>query len=168
MSNIPELKRATIWVRDIERSIDFYSQVIGLDVLERKDLSGPAIAGIVGFRDGRLRIAHLGRPGSRAGWIGLYELTEADPPVESLPPPPADRIAHGQATVVFECEEIEAVVQRLRDSGCRMLRPPSRYPLRVPGASVPVILVEAIVFDPDGVLVSVMGTLLAQGTVSPP
>lgn len=161
MPSIPELKRTTIWVRDIERSIDFYCQVIGLEVLERKDLSGPAIAGLVGFRDGRLRIAHLGRPGSRAGWIGLYELTEADQPVESLPSPPVDRVACGQATVVFESEEIETIVQRLHDSGCRMLKPPSRYPLRVPGAAVPVTLVEAIVFDPDGVLVSVMGVVPA-------
>lgn len=162
MPSIPELKRATIWVRNLERSIDFYSQVIGLEILERKELSGPAIAGIIGFRDGRLRIAHLGRPGSRAGWIGLYELTAADPPVESLPAPPADRIAYGQVAVVFESDDIEAVTQRLSDSGCRLLKPPSRYPLRMPGAAVPVTLIEAIAFDPDGVMVSVMGVVAAQ------
>jgi catechol 2,3-dioxygenase-like lactoylglutathione lyase family enzyme len=162
MTSIPELKRATIWVRNLERSIDFYSQVIGLEILERKELSGPAIAGIIGFRDGRLRIAHLGRPGSRAGWIGLYELTAADPPVESLPSPPVDRVAYGQAAVVFESDEIEAVTQRLSDSGCRLLKPPSRYPLRMPGAAVPVTLIEAIAFDPDGVMVSVMGVVAAQ------
>jgi catechol 2,3-dioxygenase-like lactoylglutathione lyase family enzyme len=166
MSSIPLLKRTTIWVRDIERSTDFYGQVIGLEVLERKDLSGPAIASLVGFRDGRLRIAHLGRPGSPGGWIGLYELTEADPPVQSLPPPPPDRVAYGQATVVFESDEIETVLQRMHDSGCRMLKPPSRYPLRVPGATAPVTLVEAIAYDPDGVLVSVMGVVPTQDTAS--
>jgi catechol 2,3-dioxygenase-like lactoylglutathione lyase family enzyme len=162
MTSIPELKRATIWVRNLERSIDFYTQVIGLEILERKELSGPAIAGIIGYRDGRLRIAHLGRPGSRAGWIGLYELTAADPPVESLSAPPANRVAYGQAAVVFESDDIEAVTQRLSDSGCRLLKPPSRYPLRMPGAAVPVTLIEAIAFDPDGVMVSVMGVVAAQ------
>lgn len=166
MPSIPELKRATIWVRDLERSIGFYTHVIGLEVIERKELSGPAIAGIIGFLDGRLRIAHLGRPGSRAGWIGLYELTAADPPVESLPPPPAGRVAYGQATVVFESDDIEAVTQRLSDSGCRMLKPPSRYPLRMPGTTAPVTLVEAIAFDPDGVMVSVMGIVPMKAAAS--
>jgi catechol 2,3-dioxygenase-like lactoylglutathione lyase family enzyme len=161
MPSIPELKRTTLWVRDIERSLAFYRDVIGLEVLERKELSGPAIASLVGFQDGRLRIAHLGRPGSTAGWIGLYELSEATPPVDSLPPPPKGRIAHGQAAVVFESAEVDEVVRRLVASGCRLLREPSRYPLPAQGTSPPMALVEAIAFDPDDVLVSVMGVVRA-------
>jgi hypothetical protein len=32
----------------------------------------------------------------------------------------------------------------------------------MPGAAVPVTLIEAIAFDPDGVMVSVMGVVAAQ------
>jgi lactoylglutathione lyase len=158
MSQIPVLKRVTLWVRNLDRSIAFYRDVIGLEILEQKDLRGPGIAGLVGYEDGRLRIVHLGTPGSTSGWVGLYELTEARPAVESVPPAPqAHRVSYGQATAVFESNEIDAVVARLRASGAPLLKEPSEYPIPPRGGSPGGTLVEVIVFDPDGVLVSVMG-----------
>ncbi len=164
MSSIPALKRLTVWVRDIERSLWFYRDVIGLQVLERKDLSGPAIASLVGYEDGRMRIAHLGTPGSTVGWIGLYELSGAMPPISSLAPPPRERVAYGQATAVFESADVAGVLSRLRDGCCELLKEPSIYRLPAEGASRAVELLEVITFDPDGVLVSVMGVVPTGGT----
>ena len=135
----------------------FYRDVIGLSVLEQKELTGPAIAGLVGFEDGRLRIAHLGQPGSSHGWVGLYELSGTRPPIQELAPPPRERVALGQTVIVFESADIEAVRRRLLETKCTLLKEPSQYvrPARdgVPGAR----LIEILVFDPDDVLVSIMG-----------
>ena len=152
------IKRTTVWVRDLERSLAFYRDVIGLAVLEQKELAGPAIAGLVGFEDGRLRIAHLGVPGSTHGWVGLYELSATKPQVAELAPPPRERVALGQAVIVFESADIDAVRRRVLEAKCRLLKEPSEY-IRPPREGVPGLrVIELIVFDPDDVLVSVMGS----------
>ena len=158
MNYTPELKRVTLWVRDLERSIAFYRDVIGLAVLEQKDLQGPAIASLVGYETGRMRIAHLGTPGTSGGWVGLYELTETVPPLETVPAPPRQRVAHGQVTVVFESTEIEAAIRRLKQAACRLLREPSEYVIPARGDRPAIRLLEVLVFDPDDVLVSIMGS----------
>lgn len=157
MSSIPPLKRVTLWVRNLERSIAFYRDVIGLELLEQKDLRGPGVAGLVGYEDGRIRIAHLGIPGSSGGWVGLYELTEARPAVGSVSPPEPHRVSYGQATLVFESQDIESVVDRLRSAGAPLLKEPSEYPIPSRDGGPAGILVEAIAFDPDHALVSIMG-----------
>ncbi len=152
------IKRTTLWVRNLDRSLAFYRDVIGLAVLEQKELAGPAIAGLVGFADGRLRIAHLGLPGSSHGWVGLYELSATNPPMQELAPPPRERVALGQAVIVFESADIDAVRRRVLEANCRLLKEPSQY-VRPPRDGVPgARLTEIIVFDPDDVLVSVMGS----------
>jgi catechol 2,3-dioxygenase-like lactoylglutathione lyase family enzyme len=152
------IKRTTLWVRNLERSLAFYRDIIGLAVLEQKELAGPAIAGLVGFEDGRMRIAHLGLPGSTHGWVGLYEISGTRPPAQELAPPPRERIALGQTVIVFETADIDTVRRRLLEAKCRLLKEPGQYvrPARdgVPGAR----LIEIIVFDPDDVLVSIMGS----------
>lgn len=154
---VPVLRRTTIWVRDLERSLRFYCEVVGLEVLERKELAGPDIAGLVGYEDGRLRIAHLGAIGAREGLVGLYELTRATPNVDALPSPPAARIASGQTALVFECADVDAVLERVRTLGFRLMREPGRYVVPPRDGAPARHLVEALVFDPDEVVVSLMG-----------
>lgn len=66
----PPLKRVTLWVRNLERSLALYRDLLGLEVLEEKQLQGAAIAKMVGLEEASLRIVHLGRPGESFGWIG--------------------------------------------------------------------------------------------------
>lgn len=154
---VPVLRRTTIWVRDLERSLRFYCEVVGLEVLERKELAGPGIAGLVGYDDGRLRIAHLGATGASEGLVGLYELTRATPNAEALPSPPASRVARGQTALVFECADIDGVLERVRAAGCRLMREPGEYVVPAREGAPARHLVEALVFDPDEVVVSLMG-----------
>lgn len=153
----PILRRTTIWVRNLEQSLSFYCEVVGLEVLERKEFSGPALTRLVGYDDGRLRIAHVGAPKATQGLIGLYELTRSTPDAEVLMPPPASRVAWGQTALVFECADIDAVLARVRAADCRLMREPGEYVVP-PRAGAPALhLVEALVFDPDDVVVSLMG-----------
>lgn len=152
------LKRVTIWVRDVEASLALYRDVIGLDVIEDKTLSGPAIAAMVGLKDATMRIVHLAPAGATHGWIGLYSLSNANPPVPRPPAPEPTGLAYGQVSVVLPTDAMDRILPRLRERGVRFLTEPKDYVKTTPGDTTPAgRYTEAIFFDPDGVMVSLMG-----------
>ena len=109
MSRTGPVKRVTIWVRDIERSLALYRDLLGLEVIEDKTLAGPAIAGMVGYQDATMRMVHLAPPGAEYGWVGLYALIDARPPTEPVPAPREDRLSPGQAAVVLTTDQIDEI-----------------------------------------------------------
>jgi catechol 2,3-dioxygenase-like lactoylglutathione lyase family enzyme len=152
------VKRVTIWVRDAERSLALYRDTLGLEVLEDKRIGGAAIAAMIGLEEAQLRIVHLAPRGAEHGWIGLYELSRTNPAIESLPAPPAERPAYGQTTIVFTTDRMEEILPRLHAGGTRFLTEPREYVKTTPGdATPPGRYTEAIFFDPDGVMVSLIG-----------
>jgi catechol 2,3-dioxygenase-like lactoylglutathione lyase family enzyme len=152
------VKRVTIWVRDLERSLAVYHGILGLTVVEEKVLEGPAIAAMVNLRTCRLRIAHLAAEGSDHGLVGLYEVSAADPPLPALPRQPRDRLSYGQATIVLYTGRLGEIVPRLEAEGLDMLRTPVSY-VRERSADMFAAgrYTELIFFDPDGVPVSLLG-----------
>jgi len=159
MSLTGPVKRVTIWVRDAERSLRLYRDLLGLEVIEDKRLAGADIARIIGLDTAALRIVHLSSGGATHGWIGLYELADAEPQVAELPPPPPDRPAYGQVAIVLTTERMAELLPQLRAEGVTFLAPPQpEYVKSTPGgATPPGRYSEALFFDPDGVLVSLMG-----------
>jgi catechol 2,3-dioxygenase-like lactoylglutathione lyase family enzyme len=152
------LKRVTIWVRDAEASLSLYRDVIGLDVIEDKTLSGPAIAAMVGLQDATLRIVHLAPAGATHGWIGLYALADSTPAVPKTPAPQPSGLTYGQVSVVIPTDAMDRILPKLRERGVRFLTEPKDYVKTTPGDSTPPgRYTEAIFFDPDGVMVSLMG-----------
>jgi catechol 2,3-dioxygenase-like lactoylglutathione lyase family enzyme len=152
------LKRVTLWVRNAERSLDLYRDAIGLSVLEDKQVEGPAIAAMLGLRQARLRIVHLGTPGSNHGWIGLYELSATEPTVPALAAAPEHGPAYGQATIVLTTNRMSEILPRVRNLGLRFMTEPRDYVKTTPGdATPPGRYREAIFFDPDGIAVSLIG-----------
>src|SRR5690606_5342623 len=121
------VKRVTIWVRDIERSLSLYRDILGLEVVEDKTMTGPYMARMVGYEDGRLRIVHLAAGGSEFGWIGLYELADTTPPLASLPVPGKDRLACGQTAIVLESADLDGIAARLESEGYEFLLRPQTY-----------------------------------------
>lgn len=153
------LKRVTLWVRNLERSLAVYRDALGLEVLEQKDLRGPAIANLVGLEQARMRIAHLGPAGATFGWVGLYEVSETAPqPLAELGSPPGFP-AYGQSTIVFETASMSTLVERLqRTPGVRFLTLPTEYVKRDATPAMPAgRYSEAIFYDPDHVPVSLLG-----------
>ena len=152
------LKRVTLWVRSAEASLRLYRDALGLEVIEDKVLAGPHLAKVVGLEEATLRIVHLAAPGATHGWVGLYELSAARPPVPELAPPPPDRPAYGQATIVFTTDRLPELLARVRGLGLRFLTEPAEYVKTTAGdVTPPGRYSEAIFFDPDGVPVSLMG-----------
>lgn len=157
MSVVGPLKRLTLWVRDVERSLALYRDLLGLDVVEDKVLEGPAVAALLGLESGRLRIVHLAADGATVGWIGLYALTGAKPSVPSLPVPDPKGFSYGQAVAVFETRCIDSILERLGAGGYRLLGRPIDYVKQQSTGPTPAGRYrEVVFFDPDGVPVSVI------------
>lgn len=153
------LKRATLWVRDVEASLALYRDALGLEVLEDKRVSGPQIARMIGLEQADLRIVHLGPSGSTHGWVGLYAITGTAPRPMAELPPPAGFPLYGQATLVFSTGQMGEAVARVRAvRGVRMLTEPTEYRKAEASEAMPAgHYSEAIFFDPDGIPVALSG-----------
>lgn len=151
------VKRVTLWCRDAERSLGLYRDILGLTVLEDKVVSGPEIARLAGLQDCRLRIVHLGAGDSDHGWIGLYEVSQAEPMPDSRAAPRSDRITYGQTTVVLETDRLAEIVPQLERAGyVFMTRPGSYFKESASGALPRGRYTETMFFDPDGVTVALI------------
>lgn len=154
MTNVvsPPLKRVTLWVRNLERSLALYRDVLGLSVLEEKQLAGAAIARMVGLEEATLRIVHLGRPNESFGWIGLYEISNTAPRPMAESGSPRQFPLYGQAALVFDTDRVTAIASELAAvEGVTIVAGPTAY-ARADGT-----FHELILLDPDGIPVSLMG-----------
>ncbi|MCS6946236.1 MAG: VOC family protein [Steroidobacteraceae bacterium] len=156
MSADSTFKRVTLWVRDAERSLRLYRDVLGLTVIEDKRVSGTAIAKMVRLQEVQLRIVHLARPGATSGWLGLYEIGSARPP---LAPDAASGgfPRYGQTTLVFTVDAVPQTLERLRGLDLQLVAGPTEYDKHTPGeATPPGRYREAICLDPDGIPLSLI------------
>ncbi len=158
MSRTGPVKRVTIWVRDIERSLALYRDLLGLAVIEDKTLAGPAIMGMAGYQDGQLRMVHLAPPGADCGWVGLYALQGAKPTPDSLPPTRKDRLSYGQAAIVLTTSQADAIARDLEAQGFEFVLRPQGYVKPTDSPRMPAGRYSEMIFlDPDGIAVSIMG-----------
>ncbi|MCA3254245.1 MAG: VOC family protein [Alphaproteobacteria bacterium] len=147
-------ERVTVFCRDLDASLAFYRDILGLVPVEEKTIEGPAAGGLLQLPPCRMRIALLAPSAEAHASIGLFEISGT--PMAALPIPEGPP-AHGQTAVVLATTEFDAVAARLAAAGVRTLTPPLRYPKRQASARSPAGLYrETIVFDPDGILVSLM------------
>lgn len=155
MSLTGPVKRVTLWCRDAERSLALYRDILGLTVIEDKVVSGEAIARLAGLRDCTMRIVHLASGDCAHGWIGLYEVSDADPMPGEVTVPRGDRITYGQASIVLQTERLEELVPRLERAGFVFMTRPTAYLKTAASPSMPAgRYTETVFFDPDGVPVA--------------
>jgi catechol 2,3-dioxygenase-like lactoylglutathione lyase family enzyme len=155
--DISPVKRTTIFCRDIDSSLALYRDVLGMAIVEDKTVSGPAVAKLIGHSDVTMRIVHLRAPdGPDAGLIGLYAVL--DPKLPIAPRAPEGVLHYGQSSVVFSSARAGEIAAELRHRGTRFLTEPTEYRLEVDRAYTKAgVYTEMIFYDPDGLLVAVMG-----------
>jgi catechol 2,3-dioxygenase-like lactoylglutathione lyase family enzyme len=69
---VPSLHHTGLTVRDLHRSLAFYRDVLGMEVVFEQEKRGGYLAEIVGYEDARVRMVHLAFPGD-AQRIELFE-----------------------------------------------------------------------------------------------
>jgi catechol 2,3-dioxygenase-like lactoylglutathione lyase family enzyme len=125
MTNL--VKRTTLIVRSIDRSVAFYRDVLGLAVWydDEIELSGVGLA--AGARGDRTHLVIMKAADPVVGMIGLLQFTA--PP---LPEPPAPRTRLGIGDIVFVMQggDVHGVHQRALAFGARIHAAPHRFEVR--------------------------------------
>ncbi|MCY3806346.1 MAG: VOC family protein [bacterium] len=152
MSQVVAFNHFNVTVSDMDRSLVFWRDLLGLDLLGRGIVEYRHLDEIVGLENTRIEWAELALPGG-----GMIEVFRYHRPVGSAVRP---RIPDPGCThVCLEVEGLDRLVERLRDAGVNTR---SRRPVRIPFGDwkdVKSIYVQ----DPDGVTVE----LIEQPTGQP-
>jgi formylglycine-generating enzyme required for sulfatase activity/catechol 2,3-dioxygenase-like lactoylglutathione lyase family enzyme len=153
----PAVRRTTLLVSDITRSMAFYA-ALGLEKWYDKASTSEGPTGVIGAQDlplgaqpGTGRIVIMKGNDPRVGMIGLLGYDRPKLPDHRRR---SATLGRGDAIVMIEVADMDAVMQRLAGAGFRPLRAP--YAFTVPAADGRTLAGRrAFVRDPDGHLVEV-------------
>jgi catechol 2,3-dioxygenase-like lactoylglutathione lyase family enzyme len=115
---ITGINHTGIVVADLEEAIAFYTDVLGLELVERRERDGGPISQVLDYQDTHIKVADVAAPDGR-----VIEL------IHYLNPPPADRPTEdrsvlGASHTAFSVDDMAATFSRLTDGGARRLNPP--------------------------------------------
>lgn len=105
-------------VSNLERSVEFYTQVLGMQLERRFDTEGAGISQIVGFPDARLRIAFV--------YLGEFrlELIEYVSPKGVKIDTATNNV--GSAHIAFSTDDVDKTYEELKTKGVRFKGAPMR------------------------------------------
>jgi catechol 2,3-dioxygenase-like lactoylglutathione lyase family enzyme len=110
-------------VSDLERSITFYRDLLGLELVTQWESSQPYLRTVVGFPDAELRIALLRVPAMDGGISGHHiELLEYRRPPGTRGD--ANTNNPGNVHVAFAVSDLDAMYRALSARGVRFKSPP--------------------------------------------
>jgi catechol 2,3-dioxygenase-like lactoylglutathione lyase family enzyme len=142
--NSPLVKRTTLIVRDVGRSVAFYRNVLGLSVWydDQIVLSGIGLA--AGAKGDRTRLVIMKSEDPVIGMIGLLEFVEP----RLAEPAARTRLGVGDIVFVMQGKDVASVHQRAIDFGARVHAAPHRFEVR--GADGRIISMTSLsLWDPD-------------------
>ncbi|HJP14932.1 MAG: VOC family protein [Nitrospinota bacterium] len=119
---ITGVHHSTIGVSDLECSLAFYRDLLGLRKVRVWEEADAQLDLIVGLEDARLRIAHLDTG------AGVVELIEYAHPKGRPISPEFRQCDIGPTHLAFLVEDIEALHDKLRGAGVRFSSPPQERP----------------------------------------
>jgi catechol 2,3-dioxygenase-like lactoylglutathione lyase family enzyme len=146
------LRRTTLIVRDLERSLDFYTRVFGLSVWYDSEIRVGGAVLPAGEPNALTRVVILKAEDARVGMIGLMQYL--DPPLER-PPPPGPRKGIGDIVFVMETDDLPGVHARLQAAGATIHCAPLDWEVPNPAGGPPIALTTLSFFDPDGFFIEV-------------
>ncbi|MEO7774248.1 MAG: VOC family protein [Steroidobacteraceae bacterium] len=146
--------RVSIFCRHMDSSLAFYRNCLGMVSIEDKTIEGAAAGALLQLPPCRMRIVLLAPTAQADAVLGLFEIGGIE--LDRMQPP-SQRVAQGQTAIVLTTTQFDRLHAELKSAGTRFLTPPVRYPKRHASERSPAGLYhEMIVYDPDGVLVSIM------------
>jgi len=150
MPRISPMVRSALFVRDLDRSVRFYREVLGLhETWFEGDLTEGNAHELLGRPSGTTtRAVILKAPGPAYGMVGLFEVRDPAPPAVAREP---STINAGETCLVFYCSDLDPVIASLAERGMETLCAPVR--LRI-GETVKQR--ETCFRDPDGVLINLI------------
>ena len=107
------LDHVVLRVRDVERSLAFYRDLLGMEELARFDESDDVVRSVVGYPDASLRTAHLRIPNSDLFMEVIEYVAPDGTPVDPQPANP------GTTHLTFYVEDLRSVYDKLVAAGVR-------------------------------------------------
>ncbi len=137
---ITALNHTSFTVSDLEKSVDFYTNILGFQVERRFDVEGEAISAIVGFPNARLRIAFV--------HLGDYrlELIQYDSPEGTHLDTSTNNV--GSAHIAFWTDDVDKTYEELKAKGVTFRAAPRRSMEGRPRV--------AYFTDPDGITLEIV------------
>ncbi len=145
-----DVRRTTIIVRDIEKSLALYRDVIGLEVNYDTIVTTSGVALPAGKPGANARLVLLNANDNWVGWIGLMQWI--DPPISAGDYP--KRMGPGDVVIILNTEDVEGRCAAAKAvPGVTFTAEPRLqvYPGRDGGAEIRVM--GCNFFDPDGILI---------------
>jgi lactoylglutathione lyase len=137
-------------VGDIERSIEFYCGLLGMQVRHRQDQANPYTQKLVGYPGASLRVAQLSIADVSIGPSGhILELVQYVEPV--YPAHPAGTAFPNSAHMAFVVSDIQAEYERLRAAGVRFRSEPVAIAAGINRGGATVYFL-----DPDGITLELL------------
>ncbi len=115
---ITGINHTGIVVADLEEAIAFYTDVLGLELVERRERDSGPISQVLNYENTHIKVADVAAPDGR-----VIEL------IHYLNPPPAtrpteERSVLGASHTAFSVDDMDATFSRLMAGGARQLNPP--------------------------------------------
>jgi catechol 2,3-dioxygenase-like lactoylglutathione lyase family enzyme len=127
-------------VRDLDRSLAFYRDTLGMEVVIEQEKQGGYLEAIVGYPGAHVRMAHLAFPGD-GHRIELFQYLE--PEGRGEPSEPRDI---GLTHVCLVVDDLGPLVERLREAGADFYSDPVEIDTGANAGGLGVYL-----RDPDGI-----------------
>ena len=128
-------------VSDMDRSLEFYQDLLGLKQERNQILEGEFISELVGYPDARLHIVYLGTGDLRHSVELIQYLNPAGTPA-AMP----ERHQVGASHLGVIVDDLDAFYAELSSRGVRFVSPPAIRP----GAVYPMASKGCYMQDPDG------------------
>jgi catechol 2,3-dioxygenase-like lactoylglutathione lyase family enzyme len=147
------LRRAALFVRDLDRSLTLYRDALGLTLFKEAAADRHAVLfRLLGLAPAKVRFAILqgaddGQP-SELGMLGLFEVSDPMPGVLGRPD---HSVRIGEVALVFLTPAVDAIAARIAALGLTIVCPPTRF--EVPGGG---LAREMSFRDFDGALVNMI------------
>ena len=139
-SEVSRLHHTGYTVSDLDRSLTFYRDLLGCEVVATQTKEGGYLAAIVGYPDAHVRMAHLRAPDS-SHVIELFEYVAPTPGRSETEPRNV-----GTAHICFIVDDLPATYERFREAGVEFFSPPVEVDTGVNAGGYALYM-----RDPDGI-----------------
>ncbi|MDX2224648.1 MAG: VOC family protein [Rhodospirillaceae bacterium] len=150
MPRVGTMVRTAVIVSNLDRSVAFYRDILGLTGTYAEGvLDHPAGAALIGMPAGtRLRYKIVKADGPNRGMVGLFEATGPAPPAMTKR---RDGVSVGEGIMVFYCDDVHAVHDKLKAGGHTVVCPPLHLQVTTTKGQP-----EMVFADPDGMLINLI------------
>lgn len=160
-----DVRRTTLVVRDVDRSLAFYRDALGLQLVYDQVITRPPRPDDAVAKERKMRLALLRANDDFVGVIGLLEYTS---PRLEAPPDEAQRPGIGDVILVINAADLDQRFERVRNTpGVRVSSEPQLTQYPSPDGTGSIAVRVSAVWDPDGYFIELNQLLgAAAGTES--